>query len=196
MQQIKSNSFSRFVRQKLDKLSIRAVIGANLASLAFFGAFIVPQTQELVGSTEVYFDTQKTSVNMVVSESKFRWPLSQFGISQQYSGRHPGIDLTDPAGTAIYPITDGVVTTVSSLPWGYGKHIIINHSPAITATYAHLSNVEVTVGQRVTKKTEIGSVGNTGWATGNHLHLEIYIDGAPINPMEILPETEKRYVSF
>ena len=133
---------------------------------------------------------------MVMAEAKFRWPLSQFGISQQYTGGHPGIDLTDPAGTAIYPITDGVVTTVSSLVWGYGKHIIIAHSPSLVSVYAHLSDVDIRVGQQVTKKTEIGSVGNTGWATGNHLHLEIHLDGASVNPMEVLPETEKRYVRF
>lgn len=191
MKQIRSNNFSRFVRTRIEKVSIRQVIGVNLASLAFFGAFIVPQTQNLVSSTEVYFDTQQTTVNMVVTESQFRWPLGQFGISQFFTGFHPGVDLTDPAGTPIYPIADGTITAIETLPWGYGKHIIISHTSSITALYAHLSNIEVKEGQQVSKKTEIGRVGNTGWATGNHLHLEIHVDGVPVNPMEILPEIKK-----
>jgi len=190
-----SNNVSYILRKKLEHISIREVIGVNLAGFAFFGAVILPQTQDLVSSTEVFFDTQKTMVNMVVSEAKFRWPLAEFGISQYFSGIHGGVDLTDPQGTPVYPISEGVVSTIESLPWGYGKHIIIKNSNNMESVYAHLSTVEVTVGQKVTKQTELGEVGATGWATGNHLHLEIIMDGAHVNPLEILPEIQKRQSS-
>ncbi len=190
-----SNNVSYILRKKLEHISIREVIGVNLAGVAFFGAVILPQTQDLVSSTEVFFDTQKTVVNMVISEAKFRWPLAEFGISQYFSGFHGGVDLTDPQGTPVYPIAEGTVTTVESLPWGYGKHVIIKNSDSMQSTYAHLSEVDVTVGQKVTKNTEIGEVGATGWATGNHLHLEIHMNGASVNPLEILPEIQKRQSS-
>ncbi len=186
-----SNNVSYIIRKKLEHISIREVIGVNLAGLAFFGAVIVPQTQDFVANTEVFFDTQKTTVNMVVSEAKFRWPLAEFGISQYFSGVHGGMDLTDPNGTPVYPIADGVVTMIETLPWGYGKHVIIKNSDSMESVYAHLSKIDVSVGQVVTKKTEIGEVGNTGWATGNHLHLEVRLEGASINPMEVLPEVQK-----
>ncbi len=186
-----SNNVSYFLRKKLEHISIREVIGVHLAGFAFFGAVILPQTQDFFSNTEVFFDTQKTVVNMVVSEAKFRWPLAEFGISQHFSGMHNGIDLTDPKGTPVYPISDGTVTTVESLPWGYGKHVIIQNSDSMQSTYAHLSKVNVTVDQKVTKQTEIGTVGSTGWATGNHLHLEVYVDGIAVNPIEILPEVRK-----
>ncbi len=190
-----SNNVSYILRKKLEHISIREVIGVNLAGVAFFGAVILPQAQEVLASTEVFFDTQKTIVNMVVSEAKFRWPLAEFGISQYFSGIHSGIDLTDPQGTPVYPISEGTVTTIESLPWGYGKHVIVKNSDTMQSVYAHLSKVDVTVGQKVTKETELGEVGATGWATGNHLHLEIHINGASVNPLEILPEIQRRQSS-
>lgn len=190
-----SNNVSYILRKKLEHISIREVIGVNLAGVAFFGAVILPQAQEVFASTEVFFDTQKTIVNMVVSEAKFRWPLAEFGISQYFSGIHSGIDLTDPQGTPVYPISEGTVTTIESLPWGYGKHVIVKNGDTMQSVYAHLSKVDVTVGQKVTKETELGEVGATGWATGNHLHLEIHINGASVNPLEILPEIQRRQSS-
>lgn len=187
-----SNNVSYILRKKLEHISIREVIGVNLAGIAFFGAVILPQTQDLMANTEVFFDTQKTVINMVVSEAKFRWPLAEFGISQYFSGVHSGVDLTDPQGTPVYPIAEGVITTIETLPWGYGKHVIIKNSDSMESIYAHLSKVDVNVGQKVTKSTELGEVGATGWATGNHLHLEVHINGVSVNPLEILPEIQKK----
>ena len=183
-----SNRLSRWIRGKIEYRSIQELFGVPLIGLAFFGAVIVPQTQASFATAEVYLDTQMTTVNAIVVPSRFRWPLAAFGISQYFRGGHPGVDLTNPAGTPIYPVTEGKVVLVATLRDGYGRHVLIEHTDGMTSVYAHLSRIEVKDGQTVTKDTELGTVGATGWATGNHLHLEILQNGVTLNPMEVLPE--------
>ena len=167
---------------------MREVIGVNLASLAFVAVFILPQTQQASASMRVYFDTQKTTINGVVADAQFRWPLPTFGISQHFSGGHLGLDLQADYGTPVYPVHEGVVAWTSIISLGYGKHVLIKNTEEITSLYGHLSTIDVKQGDVVSKTTKIGEVGSTGWSTGNHLHLEIRQNDTPINPMEILPE--------
>jgi len=185
-----SNRVSRLIRQKIEHLPLIEFIGIPLIGLVFFGAVVLPRVTAGFASTGVYFDTQTAMVNAVVAPSRFRWPLTTFGISQYFSGGHPGMDLTNPAGTPIYPVTDGTVIMVTTLWNGYGRHVIVEHADGMTSIYAHLSKTEVEVGQHVVKNTELGTVGATGWATGNHLHFEITQKGVTLNPMEILPEIQ------
>lgn len=186
-----SNRLSRWLRDKIEGRSLQELIGIPLIGLVFFGAVIMPQAQAGFASTEVYFDTQETVVNATVAPSRFRWPLATFGISQYFSRGHHGLDLTNPAGTPIYPVLEGKVTLVASLLGGYGKHVIIAHADGMSSIYAHLSKTEVKEGQVVTKDTELGTVGATGWATGNHLHFELLQNGIALNPVEVLPEIKK-----
>ena len=174
----------------LEKISIRKFIGVNLAGLSFFAAVVIPQSQGAASSWVTYLDTKETYVEVVPTKTKFHWPLQKFGISQFFSLTHPGMDLPDPAGTEVYPVAAGKVTWITVLPWGYGRHIIVTHSPTEESLYAHLSKVNVSVGDYVTKDTKLGEVGSTGWSTGNHLHLEIHENSIPINPLEVLPELQ------
>ncbi len=186
-----SNRISRLVRRKIEHRPLIELIGIPLMSLTFFTAVIVPQTEAGFASTELYFDTQTTHVEAVVTPSRFRWPLATFGVSQYFTYGHPGLDLTDPAGTPIYPVMEGKVILAASLFNGYGRHVIVEHDNQMTSVYAHLTKIDVKEGEEVTKSTELGTVGATGWATGNHLHLEILQNGVPVNPMEVLPEIKK-----
>ncbi|MEK7577336.1 MAG: M23 family metallopeptidase [Patescibacteria group bacterium] len=183
-----SNNISRYIRRILEKISIRELIGVNLASLSFVMVFIVPQTQQATAAMRVYFDTQKTTIHGVVVDSQFRWPLPTFGISQTFHGGHLGLDLQADYGTPVYPVHEGTVAWTSILSLGYGKHILIKNTNEITSLYGHLSKINVKEGDVVTKTTKIGEVGSTGWSTGNHVHLEIHQNDIPVNPMEILPE--------
>lgn len=184
---MKSNRISLYFLKKIESISPRQFIGVNLASFAFFSAVIMPQTQDAISTTEVLLQTQIASTATVPATNSLRWPLEIVSISQPYSLVHPGIDLRAPIETPIYPIADGIVAWTLALPWGYGKHVFIKHTDHITALYAHMSKVEVATGERVSKKQEIGKVGSTGWSTGAHLHLEIYQDNLPVNPLEVLP---------
>lgn len=186
-----SNRLSRLIRNKIEKRPVAELIGIPLIALAFLTGVVVPQTVSGFSTAEVYFDTHVTTIDAVVAPSQFRWPLATFGISQYFTGAHHGLDLTNPAGTPIYPITEGKVIFSGAVSGGYGKHIIVAHENGMTSTYAHMSRLNAVMGQVVNKDTELGTVGATGWATGNHLHLEVYQNGVALNPMEILPDIKK-----
>jgi murein DD-endopeptidase MepM/ murein hydrolase activator NlpD len=168
--------------------SVRQVIGVNLAGLAFFTAVVVPQTQNIISDLQVSTIPQRNVIVVDASPSMLQWPFHQFGISQVFSAVHPAMDLTNPLGTPVYPIGDGVVSWIKYLPYGYGSHIFITHTDGLQSLYAHMNIIYVHEGQKVTKTTLIGEIGLTGWTTGPHLHMEIYENNTPTNPLEVLPE--------
>lgn len=118
----------------------------------------------------------------------FGWPNTPEYISTYFSFWHPGIDIVNPQGTPIKPVTSGTVTGVANEWFGYGKNILITHDGGYSSRYAHLSQINVKLGQTITADTIIGLIGSTGHSTGNHLHLEIHFEGKPINPMNVLPQ--------
>lgn len=170
------------------KFSFRQVIGVNLAGFAFFAAIIVPQSQNMISSLEVTLATQKQVIAIEPSASPFQWPLKSFGISQFFSSFHPGMDLTDPVGTPIFPIGNGTVSWIKNLPYGYGYHLLVSNENNVQSLYAHMSQIDVHEGQRVNKFTRLGEIGVTGHTSGSHLHVEVYINGTPTNPIEVLPD--------
>ena len=96
--------------------------------------------------------------------------------------RHNGIDIPAPHGTPIYATADGIVGRAQRLG-GYGNYVEVEHGNAIQTRYGHMSSYIVTPGQQVKKGQILGYVGSTGRSTGNHLHYEVRIEGAPVNPM-------------
>lgn len=183
-----SNHLSATLRQAIERLPIKQLVGVNLAGLAFFSVVVLPGASETLSSLEVLKDTQVTVVQTFPTEGEFQWPMERFGISQRFSVYHPGVDLTAAYGTPVYPVANGWVAWTNLSLWGYGNHVLVQHDKNIGSLYAHLSEINVQPGQAVTRKTEIGKVGTTGWTTGSHLHLEMYQDGSPINPFEVLPD--------
>jgi murein DD-endopeptidase MepM/ murein hydrolase activator NlpD len=100
---------------------------------------------------------------------------------------HEGLDFTPGAGVAIQAIADGVVSLVKEDSGGLGIHVAIDHiinGQKVQSVYAHMlaGSVRVVVGQQVKVTDEVGQVGSTGASTGAHLHLEIHVDGVPIDP--------------
>lgn len=186
---IGANPISWWIRKKLERISFKQAIGVNLAGIAFFSAIIMPQARDVVGSWKVStIQPNQPVITVVPTQSTYQWPLSQFLLTQRFSLFHPGIDLATSRGTPIYSVGDGKVVWVNYYPWGYGNHVLISNGPMVQSLYAHMSRILVKPGEEVTKQTKIGEVGTTGWATGNHLHFEIYQDGTPINPLEVLPD--------
>lgn len=94
---------------------------------------------------------------------------------------HNGIDIAAATGTAVYAYADGKVTGVSQ-DNTLGKYITIDHGGGLKTRYLHLSAFKVSVGDRVTAGQRIGSVGNTGYSTGSHLHFEVLKNGSYVNP--------------
>ncbi len=96
--------------------------------------------------------------------------------------QHRGVDLAMPTGTPVYATADGMI---SKAEWfsSYGLYIAVEHGAAIQTRYGHLSRLAVAAGQPVKKGDLIGYVGSTGRSTGPHLHYEVRIAGAAVNPV-------------
>ena len=129
----------------------------------------------------------KTLLATPMDPSKMR-VTSKFGRRVHpclgYSKQHKGVDFGAPTGTPVRAAGDGVV--VKSTYWGhYGNIIQIQHNKEYTTAYAHLSRMNVKVGQRVKQNQIIGKVGATGRTTGAHLHYEVLRNGVHINPQSI-----------
>lgn len=95
---------------------------------------------------------------------------------------HEGLDFSAPIGTEIYSTGEGIVSSVTISPIGYGKHVVIDHGFGYTTLYAHMEDFNVKPGQRVKRGDIIGYIGNTGKSTGPHLHYEVRIKGDAVNP--------------
>jgi murein DD-endopeptidase MepM/ murein hydrolase activator NlpD len=111
-------------------------------------------------------------------------PVSaRFGQNKRYwEVRHTGVDIDADYGTRVRNVMAGKVIRATTAP-GYGKIVIIrSHHNGLDFWYAHLSKIDVRVGQPVRSGQTIGRVGNSGNSTGPHLHLEIRRDDMPINP--------------
>lgn len=126
-----------------------------------------------------------------------QWPFpapvpisSGFGSRQAPCGGcssfHEGVDFIPGSGTPIDAIANGTVT-YAAYDSSFGYHVIVDHNingQKVQSLYAHMiaGSIKVVVGQQVTVTQELGQVGNTGHSTGAHLHLEVHLDGTPVDP--------------
>ena len=127
-----------------------------------------------------------------------QWPLPVAGtITSQFGHRvdpitgevssHTGTDIACAEGTPILAAADGTVTVANGLDsWGgsYGYYIQIDHGGGLETLYAHCSSICVATGQQVQAGEVIGYVGHTGRVTGNHLHLEVHVNGNRADAMK------------
>ena len=126
-------------------------------------------------------------------------PLAFTRISSGFSMRfhpilqkwraHLGTDFAAPTGTPARTVGDGVVSFAGSQT-GYGNAVFLKHRNGHETVYAHLSKINVRVGQSVAQGDTIGLVGATGWATGPHLHFEFRVNGVHQDPMTIARQSE------
>jgi murein DD-endopeptidase MepM/ murein hydrolase activator NlpD len=107
--------------------------------------------------------------------------------------QHGGVDYAAPTGTAVRSVGDGWVDFAG---WqnGYGNVVQVAHGNDKSTLYAHLSKIEVKVGQRIEQGQRIGQVGATGWATGPHLHFEFRVRGQHQDPARIARSAEATHI--
>lgn len=98
---------------------------------------------------------------------------------------HSGLDIAAPGGTDIKACAGGTVT-YTGYYGGYGNLVKISHGNSVETYYAHCSKIYVSEGDTVEEGQVIAAVGSTGNSTGNHLHLEVRIDGRTVNPQKYL----------
>jgi murein DD-endopeptidase MepM/ murein hydrolase activator NlpD len=125
------------------------------------------------------------------------WPVegrvgSSFGEREDpFNGEgkfHTGIDIEAPYGTPVRAPADGEVSG-ASMGAGYGREVVLNHGHDLLTVYGHLSSVAVVPGQHVIRGQVIGYVGQSGRATGPHLHYEVRVHNVPVNPHKYLRTT-------
>lgn len=146
---------------------------------------------QFLRSTEVLALQSRHSRFLQPAAQPSLWPvdgrlMSPFGkredpLSGEEGAMHKGVDLSAPMATPVHATADGLV--IFAQPQStYGKLIVIDHGGGIETYYAHLSKFYVNPGREVRRGDIIGLVGNTGRVTAPHLHYEVHINGAPVNP--------------
>jgi murein DD-endopeptidase MepM/ murein hydrolase activator NlpD len=107
-----------------------------------------------------------------------------------YTRMHKGVDFGVPVGTPVYASGDGVVDAIGQHA-GYGFYLRIVHSRTLATAYGHLSAYppEMKIGARVRQGQVVAYSGNTGISTGPHLHYEVLVDGAQVNPLDYKVES-------
>lgn len=189
-----SHPLSRLLRPFAETKRFRVLVGANLA----LSVLIVNQIGPIGGAgpfanspadepVEIAVLTNKDI--QVITETTFRFPIDESqGYSQSFNTFHPGVDIRAHRGTPTYPIANGKVIEVDYEIWAYGHKVVIEHEHGLISLYAHLDEINVKIGDQVTKNTAIGNIGLTGWTTGPHLHLEVKNNQGYLNPKQLLPE--------
>lgn len=155
-------------------------------------------------------DNQETAYS-----TAYRWPVNAkfqnittyYGYDAWRGGMHYGIDIASAGigGTNVYAAQSGrVIKVVNNCTHnygksysqfvyncghggGYGNYAIIDHGGGMSTLYAHCGTITVKNGQYVTRGDVIGTVGTTGWSTGNHLHFEVRKNGKAVNPFNYKP---------
>ncbi|MBJ96261.1 MAG: peptidase M23 [Rickettsiales bacterium] len=149
-------------------------------------------------AARTYAGNLPSAVSAPVHREGWAWPLpasepgrvsSDFGMRHDphhgHHRHHGGLDVAAPRGTPVLAMADGVV--VDAGPRGsYGNFVEVRHSDGVVSRYAHQDRIDVEVGQEVHAGTQLGTVGSTGRSTGNHLHVEVRLDGDPVDPYRFL----------
>jgi len=123
------------------------------------------------------------------------WPVEGrlgSGFAQRidpFSGEgafHKGVDIGAPTGAPVHATADGIVVSAEPVTGGYGRLVIVDHGGGVQTYYAHLSKILVHPGQVLRRGELVGLVGSSGRTTAPHLHYEVRVGGAPMNPYRYL----------
>ncbi|HTA63944.1 MAG TPA: M23 family metallopeptidase, partial [Xanthomonadaceae bacterium] len=135
------------------------------------------------------------------SQTPSSMPLANTYVSAPFGNRidpitgghefHKGLDLDGKTGDPIHAAADGIVVRADFDAGGYGNVVDIDHGNGYATRYGHCSKLLVKVGDLVHAGDVIAKVGSTGHATGPHLHFEVWINGAPVNPQPYLGKIGK-----
>ena len=157
---------------------------------------LIRRATELSASFHAVSDTLSSNFERLANTPSIMpttgWLSSQFSLSRFHpilheSRAHEGIDLQAPMGAPIIAPAAGRVMSVGREP-GFGNTFEVDHGNGIVTRFAHCSRIVVRVGQLVTRGQVMATVGNTGLATGPHLHYEVHVNGKAVDPLKfVLP---------
>jgi murein DD-endopeptidase MepM/ murein hydrolase activator NlpD len=161
--------------EKLDKLSKQLYIQSKSFDEVFEMA---KKKEEMLAALPAIQPVSNKDLKRMASGYGYR-------IDPQYKVRkmHHGMDFTAKTGTPIYATGDGKIIRADRKSSGYGNHVRIDHGYGYVTLYAHMSKMNVKIGQEVKRGDVIGYVGNTGKSFGPHCHYEVRKNDNPINPV-------------
>ena len=186
------------IQKDLDKV-MSIVNGLNSKSKEYEAA--MQKGEATILEYEQKLSEQNTSFGSGQVKGDMVWPLpySDTYVSSSFKMRtlngvtkqHNGIDICRWGGTygaQIIAVKEGTVEVANKSGYGggYGLYVVINHGEGVKSYYAHLSSVNVNVGDYVTQGKVIGNAGNSGYSFGAHLHFGLMINGGWVNPMNYL----------
>jgi len=119
------------------------------------------------------------------SAAGFIWPVNGAvvsGFGMRWGRMHEGIDISAATGTPIWAAASGTVIHAGWLG-GYGNLVVVDHGNGLATAYAHASSILVVLGQQVVQGETIALIGSTGNSSGPHLHFEVRVNGAAVDPL-------------
>jgi len=182
---VRSTQSSLLTETQNQEAAYQALIAKKKAEQASFEAELIKLAQGL--------GTADTTTAPAAARGTIGWPIdavrvtqyfgnTTFAASGAYNGQgHNGIDFGGPIGTPVRSVLSGVVQEVNqgAIKYcQYGKWVLVKHNNGLTSLYAHLSSISVTKGQAVGAGQTVGLLGDTGYATGPHLHMTLYVSSA------------------
>jgi murein DD-endopeptidase MepM/ murein hydrolase activator NlpD len=175
------------------KESVLASLGSSQEQYSAEAAALAAESSQLAAQIQAAQVSPERTTAAVIAEptpsaSGFVWPVSGPVVSafgMRWGRMHEGIDIAAPSGT---PIAASAAGTVISAGWmgGYGNLVVIDHGGGLASAYAHMSGFAVGGGQSVAQGQVIGYVGCTGTCYGPHVHFEVRVDGAAVDPLGYL----------
>ncbi len=173
---------------KSQESTYQAILAQKQAAKSTFEAALTDlksQFQKIVDPSEI----------LTAGKGILRWPVDNVRITQQfgntafaaagaYNGKgHNGIDFAAPIGTPIKSALSGIVLATGNTDsikgcYSFGKWVMVKHANGLNTMYSHLSQIDVSTGQSVSTGQILGYSGETGYATGPHLHFGVYVSSA------------------
>jgi len=168
-------------QQIQDEVSESQALQAASAQLAAQ----IAQAERQAGSVS----SGASSPSEPVPSSGFIWPVSgpitsPFGM--RWGTLHPGIDIGVPSGTPVHAAASGTVIWCGWMS-GYGNLVMIDHHNGLVTLYGHNTSVAVSCNENVSQGQVVSYSGCTGFCTGPHVHFEVRVHGAPVDPLGYLP---------
>lgn len=177
---------------ELEKANEHSAKGIRVGDKLYIPFETIPGWNEGDDALDADSGTQRDVASL---NPRFIWPVlgkmsSLFG--RRRGENHEGIDIAAPKGTRVLAARSGHVIYTGNRISGYGNMVIVRHPDTLATVYAHLSKINVKKGQFVSKGQLVGRVGETGRATGPHLHFEVRDRSRPKDPLAFLPGVKTR----
>lgn len=177
-------------------ISVSEIIGVfKKVAQTTFAPSVSEENTTVAGETNNDLSGEKADFSPVYLTVNFANPIENINISSNFGYRispithkyslHTGLDIASPENSEIYAVYDGVVEK-AEYNEVRGNYVIIKHSNSLKTTYNHCNKLLVKENEKVKKGEKIALVGATGYATGNHLHFEVILNGKYINPIWVL----------